>query len=95
MPWGTFLASLQAKQEPSSEDITENWAGTVFWNDVWEKSIEAEADEAKKRKQKFLQTEAEEARKQQQVPWDATNASDANAPAAAVAPAAGNKRRHI
>lgn len=53
-PWGTFLASLQASklpEEPSSEDITENWAGTVFWNDVWEKSVEAEAEMLKKSKQ--------------------------------------------
>ncbi|KAL3140182.1 hypothetical protein ABBQ38_004458 [Trebouxia sp. C0009 RCD-2024] len=75
-PWGTFLASLQnqTQEKPSSRDIVENWAGTVFWNDVWEKSIVTEAGEAKKKKQAAV---------------DAVHASISNAPGADASPAAG------
>ena len=45
------MQASKLPEEPSSEDITENWAGTVFWNDVWEKSVEAEAEMLKKSKQ--------------------------------------------
>ncbi|KAL3153908.1 hypothetical protein ABBQ32_013472 [Trebouxia sp. C0010 RCD-2024] len=74
-PWGTFLANLQnqTQEKPSNRDIVENWAGTVFWNDVWEKSIVTEAEEAQKKKQAAV---------------DAAPASISNAPAADAALAA-------
>ena len=48
------MQASQLQKEPSDQDITENWAGTVLWNDVWEKSVEAEAEVLKKSKQAAL-----------------------------------------
>ena len=76
-PWGTFLASLQASQtpqKPSSKDIVESWAGTVFWNNTWEKSLHSEAEEAQQKKQAAL---------------DAAQASSSDGPEATAAPATG------
>ena len=64
----------QTQEKPSSKDIVENWAGTLFWNDVWEKSIETEVEEAKKKKQAAV---------------DAARANISNAPGADAVPAAG------
>lgn len=56
--WSTFLASLQAGQEPvkhtwaSVQPIpAHNWAGTVYWNGVWDKALDSEAEEKRNRQQ--------------------------------------------
>ena len=56
--WNSFLASLQASQSPeetSSQQLTDNWAGTVYWNNIWEKSVAAEAEEVEKKQKAALE----------------------------------------
>lgn len=68
------MQASQTQQKLSSKDIVEDWAGTVFWNDIWEKS---------------LHTEVEEAEKEKQAAVDAAQASSSDGPEVKAAPATG------
>ena len=42
--WSTFLSSLQASQEKVvSEPAASDWAGTVYWNGIWDSAMNSEA----------------------------------------------------
>lgn len=62
--WSNFLSTLQASQQPvvhdwaSSEPADRDWAGTVYWNGVWDKSL---ATEAKVKQEKQQAAERQEA----------------------------------
>ena len=47
--WSTFLASLQAGQNISphrraADSAVPEWAGSVHWNNVWDKAVSCEAE---------------------------------------------------
>ena len=62
--WSTFLSSLQASQQPAvhnwaaDEPVDHDWAGTVYWNGVWDKALDAEAKVVQERQQAVLEEEA-------------------------------------
>ena len=62
--WSTFLSSLQASQQPAvhkwaaDEPVDHDWAGTVYWNGVWDKALDAEAKVVQERQQAVLKEEA-------------------------------------
>ena len=62
--WSTFLSSLQASQQPAvhkwaaDEPVDHDWAGTVYWNGVWDKALDAEAKVVQERQQAVLEDES-------------------------------------
>ncbi|DBA73769.1 TPA: hypothetical protein ACH3X2_009741 [Trebouxia sp. C0005] len=62
--WSTFLSSLQASQQPAvhnwaaNEPVDHDWAGTVYWNGVWDKALDAEAKVVHERQQAVLEEES-------------------------------------